>query len=252
MEHNRARPFFDQFSPKAAFLFGLVLSTAVLSLLGFVLVVTLFRDGGSATAKAKSSGSTSPTAAANTNAATQLSYRPVTKDDHIRGADNAEVTLIEYSDLECPFCKRVHPTMKQVLEEYDGKVRWVYRHYPLASLHPKAENEAVASECAHEQGKFWDYIDIIYDRTPSNNGLEEAKLTEFAQELKLDMKKFSSCLDGKKYLDRVQGDVSDAQQAGTQGTPHSLIIDKQGNVTPISGALPYADFKSAIDAALAS
>lgn len=248
-QHSTKKSFFDQFSPKAAFLFGLMSATAVLSLVGFLVTASVL-SGPEAKSGTVKSAKTNTQAATNTNTTQALSYRPVSDDDHIRGDKSAEVTLIEYSDLECPFCKRIHPTLQQVMGEYDGKVRWVYRHFPLTSLHPKATIEAEASECAGAQGKFWEYIDIVYERTPSNNGLEEAKLTEFAQELKLDMKKFASCLEDNTYSEEVQNDLADAQEAGGQGTPYSLIVDKKGNVTPISGALPFADFKAAIDAAL--
>ena len=248
---NQQQPsgFFDQFSPKAAFLFGLVLAVAVMSMIGFGISLWISdREGTPKTAKTEK---TNTNGSANTNAPAQLSYRPVDKNDHIRGSEKASVTLIEYSDLECPFCKRVHPTLQQVMKDYDGKVRWVYRHLPLTSLHSKAVKEALAAECAGAQDKFWEYIDIVYERTPSNNGLEESKLTEFATELTLDTNAFQKCLSDETYSERVQSDIDDAQQAGAQGTPYSLIIDKKGNVTPVSGALPYSEFKKSIDEALA-
>lgn len=91
----------------------------------------------------------------------ELTFRAVSDEDHILGAKNATITIVEYSDLECPFCRRFHPTMQQVLKEYDGKVRWVYRHFPLTQIHPSAQAMALASECAAEQGKFWEMIDEI-------------------------------------------------------------------------------------------
>lgn len=245
--HKQPSSFFNQFSPKAAFLFGLVLAIAVMSMVGFAVSLWISDEEGT-TKTAKTETNSAP----NTNAPAQLSYRPVDKNDHIRGSEKAPVTLIEYSDLECPFCKRVHPTLQQLMKEYDGKVRWVYRHLPLTTLHSKAIKEALAAECAGEQNAFWEYIDMVYERTPSNNGLDDLKLTEFASELKLDTDAFVKCKSEERYSDRVLGDMNDAQQAGAQGTPYSLIIDKAGNVTPISGALPYSEFKKAIDDALAS
>ena len=96
---------------------------------------------------------------------------PITAKDHIRGSADAEVIIVEYSDTECPFCKRFHETMKQIMAEYSpsGKVAWVYRHFPLDSLHQKARTEAVALECASELGgndAFWRYADRLFEITP--------------------------------------------------------------------------------------
>lgn len=101
--------------------------------------------------------------------------RKVDDSDHLRGDPKASVKVVEFSDLECPFCKRFHLTMQQLMEGYSGKVAWVYRHFPLDSLHPKARKEAEASECAAELGGndgFWAYIDKLFEITPSNNGLD--------------------------------------------------------------------------------
>src|SRR3990167_1785339 len=106
--------------------------------------------------------------------------------DHIRGNPDAPVKIVEYSDSECPFCKRFHDTMKQVMDTYGktGKVAWVYRNFPLDQLHSKARNEATAIECAGELGgndKFWAYADRLYEVTPSNNGLDPMELHNIAQ-----------------------------------------------------------------------
>ena len=109
--------------------------------------------------------------------ATQM--RPVSSDEHILGNANAKIIVVEYSDLECPFCKVFHNTMHQVVEKSNGDVAWVYRQYPIPQLHPKAFHEAEATECAWEQGgnkAFWKYIDKVFEITPSNNGLDESKL----------------------------------------------------------------------------
>lgn len=101
-----------------------------------------------------------------------LVTKPVDYDkDDVRGPKNGKITLIEYSDLECPFCKRFHETMKQLLAKYPNDVRWVYRHSPIDQLHSKARSEAAAVECAREQGKFWELTDLIFKVTPGNDGL---------------------------------------------------------------------------------
>ena len=118
---------------------------------------------------------------------------PVSSSDHIRGNVNAQITIVEYSDLECPFCKVFHGTMKQAMAAYGDKVRWVYKHFPLDQLHPKADKEAEAAECAGELGgndAFWAYIDKVFEATPSNNGLDLALLPAIAQDLGFDITKF--------------------------------------------------------------
>jgi protein-disulfide isomerase len=105
--------------------------------------------------------------------AEKLTVRAVdAKNEYVRGNASAKVTLIEYSDFECPFCKRFHATMQQVLAAEGNNVRWVYRQFPLDSLHSKARTEALASECAGEQGKFWEFVDSLFKVTPSNNGMD--------------------------------------------------------------------------------
>ncbi len=182
-----------------------------------------------------------------------ITIRPVSSEDHIRGNKNAEITIIEYSDLECPFCKRFHPTLQQILLDYSGKVRWVYRHFPLTSLHSKAPKEAEATDCAAELGGndgFWAYIDRLYEVTPSNNGLDLEQLPQIAQDVGLDRQKFKECLDKGKYAQHVQEDYQDAISAGGSGTPYNIVIDSQGNKLPFSGALPYSSVKKIIDSVL--
>lgn len=179
--------------------------------------------------------------------------REVTSEDHIRGATNAKVTVIEYSDLECPFCKRFHPTMQQLVDEYPNDVRWVYRHFPLEQLHSKATKQAEATECAGEQGKFWEMTDKIFKVTPSNDGLDMSTLPTLAQQVGVaNIQQFQSCLDSGKYADKVAADVADAQAAGGRGTPYSVVIAADGQKFPLSGAQPYSAVKQLVDQALGS
>ncbi len=185
--------------------------------------------------------------------------KPVDSEDHILGDPGAPVILVEFSDFECPFCKRFHPTMKRLMNEYgkDGKVAWVYRHFPLDSLHSKARKEAQAAECANELGgneAFWAYTDRLYEVTPSNDRLDLALLPQLAQEIGLDRAAFETCLEGDprggKYAAHIEADVQDAIASGGTGTPFSLVIAPNGTTYPINGAQPYAALKSIIDLAL--
>jgi protein-disulfide isomerase len=180
---------------------------------------------------------------------------PVSKEDHIRGNFDASVKIVEYSDTECPFCKRFHTTMQQVVDEYgkSGKVAWVYRHFPLDQLHSKARKEAEATECAAELGgndKFWEYLDRLMEVTPANNGLDPAELPKIATYVGLDASKFNTCLTSGKYAQKIEEHVQNAVATGGNGTPWSIVVGAKGKKYPLSGAQPYASVKQLIDLAL--
>ena len=179
---------------------------------------------------------------------------PITSKDHIRGDINAPVKIVEYSDTECPFCKRFHSTMKEVMVEYgkDGKVAWVYRHFPLDQLHSKARKEAVALECAGDLGgndKFWEYADRLYEVTPANNGLDLSELPKIAQYIGLDTAKFNTCLASTKFDKHIEDEVQNAITTGGNGTPWSIVVGKNGKKYPLSGAQPLSAVKQLIDLA---
>lgn len=160
-----------------------------------------------------------------------LAIRPVAEEDHIRGNPDADIVFVEYSDTECPFCKRFHTVMKQVIDEYgkSGKVAWVYRHFPIINLHPKAPKEAEATECAAEQGgnaKFWEYIDRLFEITPANNGLDASELPKIADDIKLSRSQFEECLASDRHARRVESDYQDGVTGGANGTPYNVLILK--------------------------
>lgn len=255
---NEKRGFFDGMPSKTSFIFGLVSGVAVISLLtsfGLLSGGTFAKSAGATTGTAVVADA-QPVAAAAAKTKTPTGKVPeVTDADHIRGNKDAKVTFIEYSDFECPFCKRFEPTMKQIEQEYGDKVRIVYRHYPL-SFHANAQKEDEASECASELGGndgFWAYHDAILDRTTSNGtGFALDALVPLAKELGLNEAKFKECLDSGKYAQHVKDDMAGGSAAGVTGTPGSILIDAAGNSQLISGAVPFATIKSALDAALAA
>ncbi len=176
---------------------------------------------------------------------------PVTKDDHIRGNPNAPIVIVEYSDYDCPFCKNFHETMNQIMAEYGagGKVAWVYRHFPLAQLHPNASKIAAASECVTElagNDAFWKFSDLVFSERGVNEPTNLARLTEFAQSAGADKSKFELCYNSGKYNDKISADVTAAIAAGAQGTPYSIMMvgNQQG---PINGAQPFGTVKQMID-----
>lgn len=170
---------------------------------------------------------------------------PTIDDDAVLGDANAPVTVIEFGDFQCPFCGQLHENIgAQLRAEYieTGKVKMVYRDFPL-SFHPAAEPAAEAAECAKEQGKFWAYHDQLF---ANQAGLGVDLYTSIAQNLKLNMTQFKSCVDTQKYKDEIIKDYQDGVAAGVDGTPASFI-----NGILVSGAVPYATFKAAVEAALA-
>ena len=174
--------------------------------------------------------------------------------DHIRGSKDATLAVIEYSDFECPFCKRVHPTYQQIMQQYDGKVLWVYRHFPL-SFHKNSEQEAEASECAGELGgneAFWKFTDGIFEKTTSNGtGFPLDQLPVLAKQIGLDEAKFQACLSSGKYATLVKKEADDGSAGGVTGTPGNYVVDlKTNKATEVQGAQPFSSFKSAIDAFL--
>jgi len=160
------------------------------------------------------------------------------ENDAIRGDENAKVTIVEFSDYECPFCKKAEPTMKKILKNYEGQVRWVYRDFPM-SYHKKAQLAAEASEAAHAQGKYWEYHDLLFK---NNDKLGKESLVKYAEELGLDMEQFNSDLESGKYKDEVAKDFADGEAAGVDGTPAFFI-----NGRKVVGAQPYEEFARVID-----
>lgn len=168
--------------------------------------------------------------------------------DHIRGSQDAKVFLIEYSDFECPFCSRFHPTAQQIVDEYGGEVAWVYRHFPLDQIHPRARPAALASECVSELGgedAFWSFTDEIFtDQTRLND------LSTVASSVGVSGGSFDSCVSNKKYADKVEDQYQKGLSAGITGTPGNFIVNNNGDAWLIPGALPFEQIKPVIDEAL--
>lgn len=221
-------------------------------LAGGLIALAIYFGGGKPANVAAPAAAPPTTAGAQQPTAPQIgAFREVSGDDHVRGNQNAKLTIVEYSDLECPFCKSFHATMQQVMAEYPNDVRWVYRHFPLEQLHKQARKEAAATECAHEQGKFWELVDKIYAVTTSNDGLDLTTLPALAREVGVpNVAQFESCLASGTYDQKVQADFTDAQTAGGRGTPYSVIIGPDGAKQAINGAQPYTTVKQTIDSLL--
>jgi len=207
-------------------------------------------------------GSGQPAAAAlvQPTAGPQPTQAPVdvsVDDDPARGPEDAPVTVIEFSDFQCPFCARFHAqTLGQLTQDYGDRIRFVYRDFPLTNIHPYALKAAEAAECADEQGAFWNYHDLLFQNQQTLTDLLDPdpvaglpkvvdSLKGYATQLELDAAAFNQCLDSNKYVSEIQKDVDDGIAAGVQGTPSFFI-----NGSIVRGAQPYAAFQGAIEAAL--
>lgn len=244
--------FFDSLHPKHSFFLGLAAGIAAMVFVGFIVVSVAYFKGYSP-ATTKNSGTVTNNQVADANNPSQdggvINMLPITNDDWIRGDKNAPIKIVEYSDTECPFCKRHHETLKKLVEDYKGKVAWVYRSFPIPSLHAKAQKEAEALECAGDLGgndAFWKYTDMVYENTPSNDGLDLAELPNFAEKIGLNRAKFEECLNSGKFTEKVNMMAEDAVNAGAQGTPHNIIVSGDQK-TPLAGAYPIEQFKAIID-----
>lgn len=158
-----------------------------------------------------------------------------------RGGEDAAVTIVEWSDFQCPFCNRVSPTLVQIREEYGDRVRFVFKHMPL-SIHPQAAGAHAAAEAAHRQGRFWDMHDRLFE---NQRDLRVETLAGYAIEMGLDMDQYKSDVEGEEVAKRISDDLAQAQKLGVTGTPSFFI-----NGRFLSGAQPFANFKRYIDEAL--
>jgi len=161
-------------------------------------------------------------------------------DDPALGPEDAPVLIVEFSDYQCPFCARVaSETLPQILEAYEGKIRLVFRDYPLTSIHSNAQKAAEAAECADDQGQFWAYHDILFQ---NQQALDVDSLKGYARQLGLDTGAFNECLDSGRYTSEVQNDLAQGQSYGVTATPTFFI-----NGRLLRGAQPFSDFEVMIE-----
>jgi predicted DsbA family dithiol-disulfide isomerase len=160
-----------------------------------------------------------------------------------RGPSDAPVTIVEFSDFQCPFCKRAQPTLAQLEKKYSGQVRFVYKDLPLREIHPQAQSAAEAAHCAEDQGKFWEYHEALF-AAPE---ITEASLPEIASSLGLDALAFHQCLDSRKHQAQVDAGLAQAMEVGAGSTPTFFV-----NGILLRGAQPLESFSKVIDAELAA
>ena len=175
-------------------------------------------------------------------------------DDPVLGNPDAPITIVEFSDFQCPFCAKFHSqTLPLINENYikSGKVNFVYRDFPIQNSHPNAMPAAVASECADDQGKFWEYHDMIFQNQGQWKDLELIQVVnlfkQYASELKLNEDEFGICLDSGKYLDEINNDLQEGQSYGVTGTPGFFVGNEKIGFTKIIGAQPFSTFQKILD-----
>lgn len=174
----------------------------------------------------------------------------LTDTDHIRGDADADIIIYEYSDYECPFCAQNHPVIQALVDKYDGKVAWVYKHFPL-SIHANAQKKAEAAECVAELGgndAFWSFTDDLFE---AGTQTPVSQLASIATDAGVDASDFQSCLDSGRHTDTVTADLNQGLSVGVQGTPGNVIVHvADGTQQLIPGALPQNQFESVIDGIL--
>ena len=175
-------------------------------------------------------------------------------DDPMKGNPDAPITIIEFSDFQCPFCAKFHETTLPQLEKNyisTGKVNFVYRDFPIQSIHPNAIPAALASECADDQGKFWEIHDMIFKNQKSWQGLSIEQsvnlFTEYASEIGLNADEFDSCMSSVKHLEEIRNDLNDGREYGVTGTPGFFVGNEEIGFTKLIGAQPFSSFQRVID-----
>jgi protein-disulfide isomerase len=176
-----------------------------------------------------------------------------TDDQPIKGNPNAPVTIVEFTDFQCPSCAQQHPVLERIVSEFGNRVRLVVRDFPL-SQHPNAPKAAEAAEAAREQGKYWEYVAVLFR---NQSALEVGKLKQYASELGLDRTRFDASLDSGKFAEKVQRDLLDGDKLGVNGTPTFYVNGKrvsdrsyEGLKTTIEATLKALDEKTKVKAAL--
>ncbi|HVZ76212.1 MAG TPA: DsbA family protein [Candidatus Paceibacterota bacterium] len=191
---------------------------------------------------------TQPSVEAAANTAPTTANVPLpTASDHRYGSATAPITLVEYSDFQCPYCQMVYPTLKRLVDESNGQIAWVYREFPLVSIHPEAHGAALAAECINEQlgnDGFWKFADAIFaDQTK----MSAAYYAQLAAQFGADPAKFASCVSSAKYQSVLDQGTDEAEGNGGTGTPFTVVVGN-GVQVPVVGAQPYDNFVAVINA----
>lgn len=234
----------EQQTSKTNFLLGFFVGMAILSTVAFfTLLIVVFNKPATVELAANNAVAAAPTAQPTDD---PTNYAPVPgpkENEPFKGGKDAKVTIIEYTDFECPYCLRHHDTINQITNTYGNKVKYILRHYPLG-FHANAQKAAESFECAAEQGKAFQMVDAIFQAN-ADKVMGVDKWKEIAKTLGMSTKKFNDCLDTGKYAQKVATDAAEGGASGVSGTPATFV-----NGQLVSGALPFDSFKQTIDGLL--
>lgn len=256
MPRSKTAPVEQKRSNPLSSLLSKILKINIVYMLGFLLLVASFLIGVLITKVSylEGNGGTAVTEPTDDTGPVEITGPVDVSEGHlpVLGNKDAKVTIIEFSDFQCPFCKTLFDeSLAQIKKDYvdTGKAKFAYRHYPLTSIHPNAQKSAEASECANDQGKFWEYHDQLFTYqadwdTLSGEALD-TKLSEYAVAVGIDGAELIGCVSSGKFADKVAEDIADGSKIGVDGTPATFI-----NGIRISGAVPYSEFKAEIERAL--
>ncbi|MEX0934003.1 MAG: thioredoxin domain-containing protein [Candidatus Paceibacterota bacterium] len=178
----------------------------------------------------------------------QGDFRMPSEADHIRGNPEAPLSIVEFSDLECPFCARLHPTLTRIVEENED-VKWIYRHFPLTTIHSRALSGAVASECIARlagNDSFWTFVDRTFQ---SQQQLGDAWQIEMASSFGINREAFEDCTSERSIVSLIQEDLNEATRFGGRGTPYVVVVAQSGQLIPFSGALTYEQISGILEQA---
>ncbi|MBU0732292.1 thioredoxin domain-containing protein [Patescibacteria group bacterium] len=245
MEENKSekKQLFEGSNPRLVFVLGIVVGVGVFSLLSLAILVAMSGKDDGKEAEANSNTNAAAVNKAPAEAGLSADAITITEADYIYGNPDASVTFVEFSDFQCPFCSKFHPTMKTFAEANQDNIRWIFKHFPLKS-HPQAQPAAVAVECAGAQGKFFEYNAGLFENQSS---LSEEFYTQLAGDLGLNTVEFDICLSAGEHDNKISADYNMALEAGVTGTPNTIVFNKDGEVQMISGAVDEAYLQSVLD-----
>ncbi len=256
MDTQEQKSWMDALPPRVLFWGGLLGGVLVLCTIGFFILlgITLHKGGDYSTTYGDQANGAAPSP----SAAAPSGAQPTTKapaavgaDEHLYGNKNAKVTLVEYSDLQCPFCKSFFPTAEQLVDSSNGQVRLVYRHFPLDSIHQFAQQAAQTAECVTSLGgntAFWKFATVIFGNQES---LSASMLLDTAAKVGVNRAAVDACVKSGKFASKVAAMQQEGNNIGVQGTPATFVVAADGSFELMPGALSYDSAKAYVDRALA-
>ncbi|MFH1537009.1 MAG: thioredoxin domain-containing protein [Patescibacteria group bacterium] len=249
MEDNSSKEskLFQNSNPKLVFVLGIVVGVGVFSLISLIILIGMAVSSDEEDAAVNTNSNTNTNQVADTNTAPTASAIDTSKivigdSEEVYGNADADITFVEFSDFQCPYCQKFHPTMEAFAEKNKDDIRWVFKHFPIKS-HPQAKPAAIAAECANEQGKYIEYVAALFENQSS---LADDYYSELASELGLVASTFETCLTSTEVETKVDNDYNMALSLGVTGTPNTIAYNSDGEAELIGGAVDEAYLESVL------